>query len=201
MSPVLHFDIIALIIDIVGENKDINLLKELSQVSHSFLQICSKHIFATVELCNVDSKHVTSSKKGFVKLLKSRPDVVKHIRKLKYYVGRHVDGDIDHQLPPILLNFLPTTSCLNCLTIIGSNIYWNDLDSSLTSAFLHLMHLPTINHIDLTFIVNFPLFSLVPSVNLNRLDISLLMLFDPWIDPDEADCWPDLVVQSEMQNS
>ena len=46
----LPFDIIVLIIDIVGENKDINLLKELALVSHSFLQICSKHLFATVEL-------------------------------------------------------------------------------------------------------------------------------------------------------
>ena len=39
MSSVLPFDIIALIIDIVGENQDTNLLKELALVSHSFLQI------------------------------------------------------------------------------------------------------------------------------------------------------------------
>jgi hypothetical protein len=67
MSPVLPFDIIALIIDIVGENNDTNLLKEFALVSHSFLQICSKHLFATVELHNADPRHdVTSSKKGFV---------------------------------------------------------------------------------------------------------------------------------------
>ena len=55
MSLVLPSDIIALIINIVGENKDTNLLKELALpvVSHSFfLQICSKHLFATVELCD-----------------------------------------------------------------------------------------------------------------------------------------------------
>jgi hypothetical protein len=91
MSPVLQvpFDIIIylLIIDIVlvGENKDTNLLKELALVSHSIHQICSKHLFATVELQYADRRgRIASSKKGFVKLLNSRPDVVKYIRKLTY---------------------------------------------------------------------------------------------------------------------
>ena len=88
MPFVLPFDIIALIIDIVGENKDTNLLKDLSLVSHSFHQICSKHLFATVELHDADwDYHLASSKKGFVKLIKSRPDVVNYIRKLTYKVG------------------------------------------------------------------------------------------------------------------
>ena len=85
LSPVLPFDIIALIIDIVGENKDINLLKELALVSHSFLQICSKHLFATIDLYDAVPKCRTS-KKEFVKLLKNRPDIVKYIRKLTYEV-------------------------------------------------------------------------------------------------------------------
>ena len=88
MSSVLPFDIIALIIDIVGENNDTNLLKDLALVSHSFLQTCSKHLFATVELHDADPKRrVASSKKGFVKLLESRPEVVKYIRKLTYKWG------------------------------------------------------------------------------------------------------------------
>ena len=78
MSPVLPFEIITLIIDIVGENEDTNLLKELALVSHSFLQICSKHLFAVIELDDA----CLSSKRGFVKLLKSRPEVVEYIRKL-----------------------------------------------------------------------------------------------------------------------
>ena len=49
MSSALPFDIIALVIDIVGENNDANFLKELALVSHSFLQICSKQLFATIE--------------------------------------------------------------------------------------------------------------------------------------------------------
>ena len=191
MSSVLPFDIIALIIDIVGENEDANLLKELALVSHSFLQICSKHLFATVELHDaVRKQHIASSKKGFVKLLKSRPEAVNYIRKLTYKVSHHRSNDEDHLLSPILLNFLPTLSRLNCLTINASRRDWNTLDSSLISALLHLMHLPTLNHIDLSRIQNFPLSSLTPSVNLHRLDISNLRLFNQH---DEDDSHENIV--------
>ena len=169
MPSALPFDVIALIINIVGENEDINLLKELALVSHSFLQICSKHLFATVVLHDaVPKRHIGSSKKGFVKLLKSRPDVVKYIRKLTYKVecSNSDFRNDDHLLSPILTTFFGTISRLNCLTIVPSSFLdWNTLDSSLTSAFLHLMHLPTINHIDLSRIENFPLFVLTPSIN------------------------------------
>ena len=195
MSLVLPFDIIALIIDIVGENKDTNLLKELALVSHSFLQICSKHLFAAVELHDAvpsPDYHVASSKKGFLKLLKSKAGVVKYIRKLTYKVSsnnRSFDND-DHLLSPILPNFLRTISRLNCLTINASRSDWNTLDSSLTSAFLHLMHLPTINHIDLSLIQNFPLSSLTLSVNLHRLDISHL--------EGDGSPGPEIIIQSEI---
>ena len=56
---------------------------------------------------------------------------------------------------------------------------WNTLDSSLTSALLYLMHLPSVNHIDLSFTQNFPLSSLLPSVNLLRLDIFYLCRRNP----------------------
>jgi len=191
MLPVLPFDIIALIIDIVG---DTDLLKELALVSHSFLQICSKHLFATVELHDGQPGHYyrASSKKGFIKLLKSRPDVVKYISTLTYRVGYNINDD-DHLLLPILSNF-PTISRLNCFKIttpFSSRFDWNTLDSSLKSAFLHLMHLPTINHIDLSSIKNFPLSSLTPSVNLLRLDMSHLS-------PFEEDGSPGIAVRLEI---
>ena len=202
MSPVLPFDIIALIIDIVGENEDTNLLKELALVSQSFHQICSKHLFATVELYDVDRDyHVASSKKGFVKLLRSRPDVVNYIRKFTYNFQSlrlsptHPSfNNENHLVSSILSNLLRTLSRLNCLTITASQLDWNELDSSLTSAFLYLMNLPTIEHIDLSYIQKFPLSSFTPSVNLHRLDISYLRCFDR---PEEDDS-PEIVVESEM---
>ena len=195
-SGILPFEIVALIIDIVEENKDTNLLKELALVSHSFLQICSKHLFATVELNDyaVPIHRASSIKKGFINLLKSRPDVAKHIRKLTYRVVSNCSvstPSTDDLLSPILPNSLRTISGLKCLEINASRSDWNKLNSSWTSAFLHLMHLPTINHIDLSFIHNFPLSSFTPAVNLLRLDVNYVYPFEEGISPD-------FVVQSEM---
>ena len=184
MSPDLPFDIIALVIDIVGANKNTDLLKELALVSHSFLQICSKHLFATVELRDyedVPGRHLSSSKTGFVKLLKSRPDVVRFIRKLTYRVSAApspIFQENDHLLSSILLHLLPSFSRLNSLAISASRLNWNNLDTSLTSAFLRLMHLPTINHIHLSYIDNFPLSSLTTCVNLRLLSIIQLHTLD-----------------------
>ena len=141
MFSVLPFDITALIIDIVGENKDINFLKELALVSHSFQQICSKHLFATVDLHGRDtnqSPRLASSKKGFLKLVKSRPNVVNYICKLTYKVmpvSFNSDFNDVLQLSPILSNSLQTTSRLNFLSIDASGWDWNTLPSFLTSAF------------------------------------------------------------------
>ena len=180
MSPVLPFDIITVIIDIIGEGKDIDLLKELALVSHSFLHICREHLFATVELYS-SSYLDESPKKAFVKLLESRLDVVKYIRKLTYRVNCTLltYDDYDRLLSATLLNSFLRFSRLNCLAINASNMDWNALDSSLTSVLIHLMHLPTINHIDLSYIQNFPLFNLTLSVNLHRLDIFYLKLHNP----------------------
>ena len=198
MSSILPFEIIGVIIDIVGENDGTDLLKKLSLVSHSFHQICSKHLFATVELSDVDRHdRVARSKKGFIKLVKSRPNVVKYIRELTYNIQIpsypsttfNNDGRI---LSSMLPNLLRTISHLNCLTITASQLDWNLLDSSLTSALLYLMHLPTINHIDLSYIQYFPLSSFIPSVNLHRLDISCMSHFDG---PED-----EVVIQSEMMS-
>ena len=212
MTPVLPFDIFTLIIDIVGENKDTDLLKELSLVSYSFLQICSKHLFSTVELHGAAPKHyIDTSNKGFVKLLRSRPEVVRHIRKLSYKIGLgdnryplsqlqpthrcHPSSDDDdyHLLAPILLKFLRKIPYLNCLTIAAAVRDWNTMDSSLTSALLHLVHLPTINHIEISCIRNFPLSSLTSSINLHRLDI--FDMFDAGTGREDGSFE---IVQSEM---
>ena len=122
MSPFLPIDIIALIIDIEGESNDTDLLKELAPVSHSFLHICSKHLFATIDLHDIDMTYnIASSKKGFVKLLESRPSVVKYIRTLTFTIEdghiqspqfstQHLFDNNDNLLSPILPNLLPNNS-------------------------------------------------------------------------------------------
>ena len=206
MSPVLPYDIIVQIIDNVGETgDDLNLIKNLALVSHSFHHLCDKYLFATIDLHDDIPMRQASSKKGFVKLLQKRPEVVKYIRKLTYKV--EYDGVFrsrpfsstypcfdydDNLLSPILPNILRTINFLNCLTITSSKmVNWNTVNSSLTSALLHLMHLPTIDHIDLSSIINFPLSGLTTSESINpcRLDIYYLKL--------EDDGSPDIVVLPE----
>ena len=190
--PVIPFDIIALIIDTVGENEDIDLLKELALVSHSFLQICNKHLFATIDLHDAAPRRQrASSKKGFVKLLRSRPDVVKYIRKLTYTmsgIARLRSVKEDRLLSSILPNFLKTIPQLDCLVINALGSDWNTREPSLISALLHLMHLPTMNHIYLAFIKNFPLSSLAPCVNLHELDLLYM---------ETKNGFPE-IIQSEM---
>ena len=162
MSSVLPFEINDQIIDIVEYNKDANL-KGLALISHSFHQICSKHLFATIDLHDANPKcHGKSSKKGFIKLVESKPDV-NYIRKLTYHLDGYGDSD-DFRLSPKLSKLLRTISRLNCLAIDVTYLDWNTLDSSLTSALLYLMRPPTVDHIDLSFIQNFPLSILPPSV-------------------------------------
>ena len=87
------------------------------------------------------------------------------------------------------------TGVQTCALPISSNFHWSALDSSLTSAFLHLMSLPTINHIDLSYIKKFPLSSLTLSVNLLQLDILCLTCFK-YFDHEEDNFFK--TVQSEM---
>ena len=187
MSPraVLPFDIIALIVDIAieaaMENDDINFLKRLNLVSHYFHQNCSKYRFATLEIHDTHPKP-SRSLDTFVKLLENSPtpDVLKYkyVRCLTYkldyvpYQGNPPNPDSSL----ILLHRLRTISCLTYLKI--STFNWSFLKPSLASALLHLMHLPTINHIDLSNVRNFPLSSFTPSVNLHRLDIHNMSPYD-----------------------
>ena len=123
MSFILPYDIIVKIIDTVGEDKDILRLKDLALVSHSFHQICCKHLFATVGIHNPCPKRPgVFSKKSFVNLLNSRPNVVMYIRRELTY---DMNDDDDSLFSPILPNLLRTISYLNCLTIHGcAGIQW-----------------------------------------------------------------------------
>ena len=105
-------------------------------VSHSFLS--GKHLlFATVELHDADpgsTSDLQSSKRGFVKLLKGRPDIVKYIHYLTYEVRYY--NDDDYQILPKFLRAISRSNCLQS-TLQGCT----GMDSSLTSAFLFFLAL------------------------------------------------------------
>lgn len=205
------FDIITLIVDIIGENDDKDLLRDLSLVSHSFNQICLKYLFASIHIDDGDS----SSKVAFVNLLDRIPDAAKHIHKLTYSCNR------TYRLSPSSWNYannllllesiqhlpelLRTLSRLNSLKITSTSeeFYWDDIDSSISSSFLYLMHLPSINHIDLSSIQEFPLSNFTTSPNLHRLDISFMKLFDYEPNPEEPEEFSpsEIIIQSSRSPS
>ena len=188
------FDIITLIIDIVGEKNDRDLLWKLSLVSHSFNQICIKYLFASIELYDEQP----NSKVGFVKLLERIPEAANHIRKLTYFCEKsssQSSRDFAYLLRVSSIqnfsNLLRTLSRLNSLKVstdievYTNGLNWNKIDSSLTSAFLYLMHLPSINHIDLSLIQDFPLLNFTTSPILHRLDLSYMTRSDLPNSPEE----------------
>ena len=99
-----------------------NLLKDLALVSHSFLQICSKHLFATIEIDDAVLMKYCSSKAvtEFLKLLERRPDVVKNIRSLLYKVsGANWYGE---QLSPKIRVFCAFNSSLVTMKLIQAKM-------------------------------------------------------------------------------
>ena len=128
MSPVLSFDILALINLISLENPKTrissrSLLWSLIPTSRSI-----ENIYLPLSNLHGANSRLATSKKRFVRLLKSRLDVINYIRKLTYEVCHKAhDNEDDHLLSPTLSNFLPTVSRLNCLTITASQRDWSNL--------------------------------------------------------------------------
>ena len=125
------------------------------------------------------ASHIASSKKAFVRLLKSRPDVV--------YSQAHVYTRIqsrscttiltssefhdDNQLSPILLNFLRRISHLNCLK--STLHFWTGIDWTLPwhqHSFTSSTFLPSITSTSHSSII-----SHCPSVNLLRFDRAVMI--------------------------
>jgi hypothetical protein len=98
------------------------------------------------------------------------------------HLGIQLDSRVNTPLTlsPILPNLLRTIPSFNCLTIYSLMIDWNKLNPSLTSVFLYIMHLPNVNHIDLSFIQDFPLSSLTLSVNLHHDRLNIFNLLSSW---------------------
>ena len=134
MSLVLPFEIITLIIDIVGENEDTDLLKELALVSHSFLKICSRHLFATVELHDADPiLHVASPKRDSSNYLKvdqklsstsANSSIKRKINigiRLQIYTARMIYSHLSFQVSSDRFLVL-TTSKSTLLALTGMNL-------------------------------------------------------------------------------
>jgi hypothetical protein len=169
-SCVLPFEIVEMIIDLLAEQNDKNSLKATSLVCQSVLPRCRKFLFSSIEI-NKDSK----STEMCLTLLSPKTDIPKYIRKLEY----HLRGNTLFTIHPALLARI---SCLQTLIFRYSEdlgtFNWIEIDSSLRSALVNLMHLPTLTHLRLIHINHFPASHLFSCTSLKYLQLDYVDIAD-----------------------
>jgi hypothetical protein len=159
---VIPLDVYGLIIDSLAEDdEELTTMRACSLVSRAFLHLSRKHIFATVKI-NPLRVGTSSSINKFVHLIERNPEIGEYVRKLNYRIATH-----DH---------IPRT--LGKLTKLKSLSIWNNAgkfawrtDWPMRSALLLLMQLPTLSHLELRWITNFPVSDLIHSSSLKHLEI------------------------------
>ena len=159
---VIPFDVYELIIDSLAEDdEELTTMRACSLVSRAFLPLSRKHIFASVKIRS-PRRSTSLSVDKFVHLIEQNPEIGEYIRKFDYGIATH-----DH---------IPHT--LRKLTKLKSLTLWQSTENEfvwrtnwpMRSALLHLMQLPTLSHLKLNGITNFP-FDLIYRSSLKHLEI------------------------------
>ena len=169
MPSILPLEIEEIILDSLHEDDDEShsALKTCSLVCHAFLPICRKHVFGNIVLHNYNKTAYSSSTLAFERLLHETPKIADYIRKLDFNV-QFMDltsSSIQESLKRVSrLEFLRVSTHPDC-----SRIDWSS--NLIRPALLHLLHLPTLTHFEITRIGNFVVSDLIPCVNLKYLDI------------------------------
>ena len=154
------------ILDLLAEDdNDHSALKACSLVCQTFLHICRKHIFGSITL---DDNHAIShlATHALTLLLCERPEIADYIRKLDYTI------EVGDLTSPSIQESLQRISRLQCLMIChrsSPNLDWSN--NPIRPVLLHLLHLPTLTHFEVTNIDNFVVSDLIPCVNLKYLSI------------------------------
>jgi hypothetical protein len=168
---VIPIDIYGLVIDSVADDDDDKLtMRACSLVSRSFLPLARKHIFASVEINNPFAAEDRPSPTvgAFVRLIDRNPEIGEYVRKIDYCIAAD-----DHIKLPISRTLGKLTK-LNSLTIwhhTEHKLKWRTQKWPLRPALLHLMQLPTLCHLKLRWIENFPVSDLIHSSSLKHLEI------------------------------
>ena len=175
MPSIFPLEIEEIILDILGaeDDDDHSALKMCSLVCQAFLPICRKHFFGSIvlndhwQVGSPPGQLQTPTTHPFERLLRETPEIADYIRKLDYF-----NGIVD--LPsPSIQESLRRISRLKFLTVWQQYSIW-ELDWSnnpIRPALLHLLHLPTLTHFQVTRINDFVVSDLILCVNLKYLDI------------------------------
>ncbi|KAF8968584.1 hypothetical protein BDZ97DRAFT_2072932 [Flammula alnicola] len=163
-TPMIPLELKEIVIDILAEDdNDLSSVNACSLACREFLPLCRKHIFASVILNAMPTSPTTPM---LERLLSTTPEIADYIRKLDYNIVV-----LDFTSPSIH-GCLKRISKLQFLRVCHYNMPTLNWGSNrLRPALLHLLHLPTLTHLEVFAIDNFVLSDLAPCVNLKILDI------------------------------
>ena len=136
-SDSLPFDVFGVIIEKVGEERDLETLKALSLVRRDFLDICQPHIFSTIDL----HPRVVHA---FVEILKRNGRLALYVKKLNLTIH---PGNINETHLPWVLERLHNIGCLYLSMGRGAN--WPEFSHRLQSALKMISQSPKINELKL----------------------------------------------------
>jgi hypothetical protein len=166
MRSIFPFEIEEIILNCLAEDDEHHsALKTCSLVCQAFLHICRKHIFESIVLN--DSTYLSTTH-AFNRLLSETPEIADYIRKLDYTIP--VEVLVQDRVS--IQDSLKRISRLEFLKVQHHNwpnFKWNN--NPIRPALLHLLHLPTLTHFQITRMENFVISDLIPCVNLKSLDI------------------------------
>jgi hypothetical protein len=133
-------------------------VKKCSCVSHSFLHLCRKHIFATRKVNNL------AVRKKLTQLINHTPAIGNYIRYLELSFEEGDDGPAD------FLCTLQHLTKVESLTITHGNVLdWRALQWPIRNALLRLMYLPTLTALTFCRVDKFLVADLVHAASLRCL--------------------------------
>lgn len=171
MIPVLPLDVIENIIDIlVNENpRSLPYVKAFSLTCQSFLPLCRKHIFSSIDVEITDSLEHLHSGEAFGRFLLETPGIAKHVRQLSVRIEHHSESGYFFDQVSRQLTRLRSLTIL-CSTLGEETVVaWRDISSSMQRSLLSLIRLPTLTHLDLSSIRHFLISDLITCTNLKHL--------------------------------
>ena len=170
-KPTLPLETIQVIINTLAEdNNDHITLKACSLTCQTLLHLCRKHIFASITLDGHNLANPKPKTVHFINLISTTPEIADYIQQLEFYISN------EEFEQPLLPGILKTITKLDSLTIRWPRFQRQWHTNPLRPAILHLLHLPTLTHLDLEDINEFIVSDLTPCTSLKSLRLSLIKI-------------------------
>ncbi|KAF8149925.1 hypothetical protein B0H34DRAFT_731755 [Crassisporium funariophilum] len=171
-TPALPIEVIGVIIDALGDERDMNALKACCLTCRAFVHLSRKHLFSTLDI-NTTFPYRTWN---FGQLLSiSDPGVLDCILKFEFQITR---CELEYPSLPTFLLRITKLESLFLSALNDETKDWSKLHKALQEALLHLMHLPTLTHFRLRWFKNFPVSAIVSCNNLISLNVGDVVLVE-----------------------